>query len=110
MLSVSDKVKKYLPSSVSTSLGKMPEDKQMIFEEEFTKKMKKPGIAFMWIFIFGVQYFYLGKIGIQFLYWFTLGGLWIWALVDMFTIWKRVKEMNEEIAKTLLRDMKIMDS
>ena len=48
-------------------------------------------------FLFGTHYAYLGKWGIQFLYWITLGGLGIWALIDFFTISEKVERHNAVI-------------
>jgi len=36
--------------------------------------------------LFGVHRFYLGKIGTSILYFFTAGGLVIWAIIDIINI------------------------
>jgi len=57
-------------------------------------KVKSTGTAYLlWLFL-GAHYAYLGKWGIQFLYWFTLGGLGIWALIDLFTMSSKVERHN----------------
>lgn len=54
----------------------------------------------MWFFL-GSHYAYLGKWGLQFLFWFTLGGVGIWALVDLFLIPGKVERYNELIYNAL---------
>lgn len=55
-----------------------------------------PTAYIMW-FLIGAHYAYLGKWGLQILYWITLGGLGLWALVDLFRIPGMVKDHNEPI-------------
>jgi hypothetical protein len=49
----------------------------------------------MWFF--GFQYAYLGQIGMQILYFFTLGGFGLWCLIDLFTLSGRVERLNAKI-------------
>jgi hypothetical protein len=45
---------------------------------------------------------------VQFLFWFTLGGLLVWWLVDAFRIPGLVRQYNEDVAVSLMRDLAIM--
>ena len=59
---------------------------------------KSVGTAYLLYFLlFGTHYLYLGKWGLQILYWLTLGGLGIWAFIDIFTIPRKVNRYNEKI-------------
>jgi len=61
-------------------------------------KVKSVGTAYLLYFLlFGTHYAYLGKWGLQILYWITLGGLGIWALIDLFTISGKVNRYNAKI-------------
>lgn len=61
-------------------------------------QIKSTGTAYLFfLFLFGTHYAYLGKWGIQFLFWFTAGGLGIWALIDLFTHSGKVEKHNAEI-------------
>lgn len=51
--------------------------------------------------IFGCHYAYLGKWGLQFLYWITLGGLGIWCILDLFSIPNKVRFHNSIIIKQI---------
>jgi len=61
-------------------------------------KMKSTGTAYLCWFFLRVHYAYLGKWGLQILYWITLGGLGIWILIDLFTIPSKVAKHNLEIS------------
>ena len=57
-------------------------------------KMKSTGTAYLCWFFVGCHYAYLGKWGVQILYWITLGGIGIWALIDLFHIPTKVSTHN----------------
>ena len=50
------------------------------------------------LFLFlGWSYGSLGKIGVQILYYITLGGFGFWALIRLFTLNGAIKEYNKNI-------------
>jgi len=67
-----------------------------------SKNVKSVGIAYFLWFFFGLHYAYLGKWGIQILYWLTMGGFGIWALIDLFTMSNKV--FNYNVAKGLITE------
>jgi len=64
-------------------------------------QMKSTGTAYLCWFFLGCHYAYLGKWGLQILYWITFGGLGIWALIDLFLIPSKINEHNFIIAKQI---------
>ncbi|HUH34309.1 MAG TPA: TM2 domain-containing protein [Moheibacter sp.] len=62
---------------------------------------KSTGMAYLLWFFLGVHYGYLGKWGLQILYWVTLAGLGIWWIVDLFTIPDKVNSYNLKISKKI---------
>jgi hypothetical protein len=64
-------------------------------------KIKSTGTAYLFWFFFGAHYAYLGNWGIQILYWITLGGLGIWALIDLFTMSGKVNVYNASIFRQI---------
>ncbi|MFA0964062.1 TM2 domain-containing protein [Roseivirga sp. BDSF3-8] len=66
-------------------------------------RMKSTGTAYLCWFFLGVHYAYLGKWGLQFLYWFTLGGFGIWILIDLFHIPTKVSNHNMQISMQIDR-------
>ena len=107
-LNVSNVVLDTLPSSLNQALGQLTDAQQAMFEEEYKRKMKPPMKMQLLAIFFPIQHFLMGKTGSGILFWITLGGFWIWWIIDMFTIGSRVRDFNEDIARTLLRDMKMM--
>lgn len=60
---------------------------------------KEKGIAFGltligFVFVAGLQHFYLGKIGKGILWFLTGGLLFVGTIVDLFTIGQQVKSIN----------------
>jgi hypothetical protein len=53
-------------------------------------ELKNSAVAYGF-FIFGFQYLYFRKPGVQILYWLTLGGVGLWWLADLF----RIPEMTD---------------
>lgn len=60
-------------------------------------KVKSTGTAYLLWFCLGAHYAYLGKWGIQLLYWLTLGGMGIWTFIDLFTMSGKVERHNAKL-------------
>jgi hypothetical protein len=65
-------------------------------------KMKSSGIAYLCWFFVGIHYAYLGKWGLQILYWITAGGLGVWAIIDLFLIPGKVDTYNYKISQQIM--------
>jgi len=48
---------------------------------------------------------YTRQVGLQFAFWFTLGGFGIWWLVDLFRMPSIVRGCNEQIAREALQTL-----
>lgn len=72
------------------------------------KRQKDTGISYLCWFFFGVHYFYLNKPLTNIIYWLTLGGLGIWAIVDLFRMSSMVREYNEESMQKTVNDAKFI--
>lgn len=68
---------------------------------ELQSKIKSTGTAYMFWFFIGAHYAYMGKWGLQLLYWLTLGGLGIWMLIDLFTMSSKIDRHNRPIFQNL---------
>jgi len=100
-------IKKNLPSMVRNELAKMEAIKQEEFLEEFKRKSKSIGLAYLFLLIiFAAHYAYLNKWGIQILFWITCGGIFIWWFIDVFRIPGLVRNYNKDIATNVMRNLK----
>lgn len=65
----------------------------------YDNEKKSEGVAYaLWFFLgaVGGHRFYAGDIGYALGMLFTLGGLGVWTIIDVFLIGKRVKQLNRE--------------
>lgn len=75
-----------------------------------TANKKDTGVTYLCWFFFGVHYFYLNKPLTNIIYWLTLGGLGIWAIIDLFRIPSMVREHNEESVQNAVHEAKAIYS
>lgn len=108
-LYISTSIADDLPSMVRSELGKLSAQKQEEFIEEYQRKTKSIGIAYLFlIIIFTMHYGYIRKWGLQVVFWLTLGGVGIWFLVDLFRLPGLVRDYNKDIATDTMRNLKSM--
>jgi len=63
----------------------------------YQSKIKSVGGAYLFLFVCGLHYFYLGKILKGILFVFTLGGFGLWWLYDLFTLAGRISKHNRKM-------------
>lgn len=97
-----------LPSIVKEGLTKMPESKQSQFVEEFKRKRKSVGAAYLLHILLFMPYGYIGKWGLQFVFWITWGGFLFWWIFMLFALPNTIKDVNKDIAMEVFRDIKLM--
>ena len=108
-LTVEASIADILPSIVKEGLSKMPETKQAQFVEEFKRKKKSVGMAYFFLLIcLGMPYGYIGKWGLQWVYWLTGSGCIFWGLYLLFALPGVIKDKNRDIAMEVFRDIKMM--
>ena len=85
-------------------------DERMQFDLQFATRRKNPTTALilsLFLGTVGVDRFYIGDTGLGFAKLFTLGGLWIWTIVDLFLIQKAARTKNvaaiREIHDTIIQ-------
>lgn len=72
-------------------------------DKQFAYNERKANPTLIWLlFLFlGQSYGSLGKMGIQILYYITLGGAGIWTLIRLFTLNGAIRDYNKKIAMEL---------
>jgi hypothetical protein len=95
-----------LPPSLQHVVGQMDPQSQAAFFNEYERKQKKVSAGYL-LWLIGFQYLYYGKVGLFFAYWFTAGGLGIWALVDLFRMPSIARAANEQMARQALQTLGI---
>ncbi|MDC9722511.1 MAG: TM2 domain-containing protein [Urechidicola sp.] len=95
------------PKIVLLKLNEFSEDEKRAFLEEYRRKKKSTVFAYILLFIpFGWHYAYLGKWGIQILYFFTWGGFLIVWFVDLFRLAFVISNYNKDVAIKISQSMK----
>lgn len=98
-----------LPSDplIHKAYSQLSAEDRLIFESTYRRKARSVGVAYLWWFLFGAHRGYLGQWGMQFLYWLSGGGVFIWAVVDLFLIPGMVADQNKDVALQALQMVKL---
>ena len=100
-----------LPAMVRNELAKLSAQRQEEFVEEYKRKNKSLGLAYLFlIIVFALHYGYLKKWGLQVVFWITGGGLFIWWLIDLFRLPRLVRNYNKDIATDVMVNLKAISS
>lgn len=72
-------------------------------DKQFAYTQRKLNATTIWLLflLLGWSYGSMGKIGIQILYYITLGGFGIWTLIRLFTLQGAIRRYNATVAKEL---------
>jgi|TARA_B110000881_G_scaffold186966_1_gene176052 hypothetical protein len=72
-------------------------------DKQFAYNERKANPTLIWLlFLFiGWSYGSLDKVGIQILFYVTLGGVGVWALIRLFTLQGSIRDYNRKIAMEL---------
>lgn len=97
-----------IPHSLQPVFQALPADTQAMVLRDYEYRKKSGLIAYILWFFFGFHYLYLGRIGIQLIYWLTVGGFGFWALIDLFRIPGMIERKNEDIARELMAQYQAM--
>lgn len=86
---------------VATLKQDLSGDEKLQFDAQFAGQRKKPDTAFILSILmgnWGVDRFYIGQTGLGFLKLLTIGGVLIWAIIDLFIIRNAARRKNVAIA------------
>ena len=97
-----------LSPTVQGTIANMTEQQKLAFESEYNKKAKSVGPYVFLAIVCPIQFILLGKVALQIVFTLTLGGFFVWYIIEWFLTPKRVREYNETIATDIARNIKIM--
>lgn len=98
---------KSLPPSVQHVVAQMDGGTQAAFFNEYDRKKKRKSIGYLAWFFLAWHYLYARKVGMQFAFWFTLGGFGLWWFVDLFRMPSIIRSVNEQMAREALQTLHI---
>ena len=79
----------------------LDDNSKVIFHTQYSSEKKGRGVATILAVMFGFDRFYLGQIGLGILKWITLGGIFFWWFIDIFTAAGRADEFNRNKAREI---------
>ncbi len=93
-----------LPKIVQIKLNKLTPLHKTAFIEEYERKKKSEGIAYLLYLLTGWHYAYTKKWGLQILWTFTWGGFFVWAIIDLFRIPSIIRNYNKDLAIKIMNE------
>ena len=81
-------------------------EQKAFFNEEYSRQSKSILLAYLFWVLLGFHYIYLKNGWVQIFYWLTLGGMSIWALIDLFRIPGMVSDYNRTLANGIIQQAK----
>ena len=93
------------------SVHDLTERELLILRQEVEDRKKSTAATWLlWLFlgVFGAHRFYLGRIGTGIAMLLTLGGLFIWALVDAFLIPGMLQDNRRKVEREILEEIAAM--
>jgi TM2 domain-containing membrane protein YozV len=79
-------------------------DERIQFDMQFAGQRKNPTTALilgLFLGALGIDRFYIGHIGLGFGKLLTLGGLWVWQIIDWFLIMGATRRRNIQFAQQI---------
>jgi hypothetical protein len=99
---------KSLPRTVRDELPTLPKDGQQKFMDLYNARKKNLLFAYILCLLYGLHYMYLEETGTGIWFWFTIGGVCFWWIVDFFRVPGMVRSRNSFIALKTLGEVKPM--
>jgi len=94
-----------VPIDILEKVHKLPADQRAEFWAEYNSGAKTTTVGYL-LWLIGLHYLYVGKLGTEILYLITLGGFFIWAIIDFFRMPSIINEYNRKVSEQALRNAK----
>ena len=97
-----------IPFTLMPIFDSLSAEAQISVKRDLERRSKSMVFAFIAWFCLGWHYLYLKRIGLQVVFWFTLGGFGVWWFIDLFRVAGIVNAMNEDLARELMVQYKAL--
>jgi hypothetical protein len=96
--------------SIKGAYNQLPQEQQAAYERDFRKRRKVVSTAYIAWFFLGWHYLYMGRVGMQFAFWFTGCFFVIGWFVDFFRVFGMVQRYNEDLSRELMVQHKALSA
>ena len=103
-----DRTIKNLPPTVQSAVAALDVEAQNAFFLEYNQRRKKIWVSYIIGFWPGWHYIYNGRVGMQFAFWFTFGGIGVWWFFDLMRMPKIVRATNANMAREALQTLSLL--
>ncbi len=97
-----------MPDAVYAAHAKLNPEMQEAFGHDYVRRRKSLLLAYIAWLLLGWHYLYLGKVGLQFAFWFTAGGFFVWWFLDLFRLPGVVARHNDDVALQLMAQYRMI--
>jgi len=91
-----------LPPTASPAFQELNDKQKAAFVAEYNNRKRGLAVMMVLAFLFPIQLFFLGKLGLAVLFLLTGGGLGIWYVVEWFLTPGRVRDYNANVANEII--------
>ena len=95
-----------IPAVVEPFFKELSEEQRMWFLSEYHRRSRSVGLMMVLAFLFPIQLFFLGRVGLAILFLLTGGGFFLWYVVEWFLTPGRVRDYNDAAALALIHHLK----
>jgi TM2 domain-containing membrane protein YozV len=90
-----------LSPAMIMQVQQLPDHKKQMFLTQFSSTQKQISTGYL-LWLISCHYFYVGKAGLNIVYWFTFGGLGVWMIIDLFRMKSIIHEANDDTAQRIV--------
>ncbi len=97
-----------LPLAIKSAYDSLTDLEKASFTDLSNRRQKAVGMGYVLWFLVGLHYAYTRKWGLQFLFWFTVGGVGVWWIIDFFRVPGIIRQYNDNVMVDSMKDIKAM--
>jgi len=91
-----------LPPVAAPAFLELTDEQKLAFAAEYGRRKRSLAVMMVLAFLFPIQLFFLGRIGLAVLFLLTGGGFGFWYVVEWFLTPGRVRDYNTGVANEII--------